>query len=144
MRDDLHRRPWLRTLQEVIAHLPGLVSDRLELLALELHRAGRSVVQITALMLVATLLCTTAWLTLCSGLALVVVTQGVPWPLALLVVLVVNLVLAWAAVWRARHLLNHLGLPATKRHLSFGASQVTPAAAASTTPSLTQSAGGTA
>lgn len=121
MREDLRGQPWLRTFQEVMAALPGLVSDRLELLALELHRAGRSLVQITALVLVASLLCTTAWLTLCSGLALVAVALGLSWPLALLLVLVVNLALAWAAVWRVRQLLTHLGLPATRRHLVFGA-----------------------
>lgn len=104
MRQDLRGPPWVRTLLEMVAALPGLVSDRLQLLALELHRAGRSLVQITALVLVAAILCTTAWLALCSGL---------------------GLALAWAAVWRVRRLLVNLGLPATRCHLVFGAAAAT-------------------
>lgn len=127
MRQDPRDQSWLHTFQELMAALPRLVSDRLELLALELHRAGRSLAQITALVLVATLLCTTAWLTLCSGLALVAVALGLSWPLALMVVLLVNLVLAWAAVWRVRRLLLQLGLPATRRHLMFGMPAQSPA-----------------
>lgn len=48
MSEDLRSQPWVRTLQDLMAVLPGLVSDRLELLALELHRAGRGLVQIMA------------------------------------------------------------------------------------------------
>ena len=101
--------------------LPGLLSDRLELLALELHRAGRSLVQIMALVLATAILVTTAWFVLCGGLSMALVAQGLSWPLALLAVLPVNLVLAWAAMSRVRGLLANLGLPATRRHLVFGA-----------------------
>jgi len=101
--------------------LPGLVSDRLELLALELHRAGQGMVQIMALVLATAVLGTTAWLALCSGLGLALVALGLSWPLALLAVLLVNLALAWVAVSRVRRLLANLGLPATRRHLVFGA-----------------------
>lgn len=101
--------------------LPGLLSDRLELLALELHRAGRSMMQIVALALATAMLGTTAWLALCGGLGLALVALGLSWPLALLAVLLFNLLLAWAAVSRARRLLTKLGLPATRRHLVFGA-----------------------
>ena len=127
MRQDLRGPPWVRTFQDMMAVLPGLVSDRLQLLALELHRAGRSLVQITALVLMAAILCTTAWLALCSGLGLALVAQGWSWPLALLALLLLNLALAWAAVWRVRHLLVNLGLPATRRHLVFGAAATTTA-----------------
>jgi len=104
-----------------VAVLPGLLSDRLELLALELHRAGRSLVQIMALVLATAILVTTAWFVLCGGLSMALVAQGLSWPLALLAVLPVNLVLAWAAMSRVRGLLANLGLPATRRHLVFGA-----------------------
>jgi uncharacterized membrane protein YqjE len=117
-----HRsQPWSRSLQELMAALPALLSDRLELLALELHRAGRSMVQMTALVVATAVLATTAWLALCLGLGLALVDWGLSWPLALLAVLLVNLGLAWMAVSRARRLLGSLGLPATRRHLSFGA-----------------------
>lgn len=121
MSDDHRGQPLLRTLQEAVAVSSELVSDRLELLALELHRAGRSLVQITALVLIAGILCATAWLALCSGLGLILVAQGVSLPSAMLAVIVVNLALTWAAVSRVRRLLANLGLPATRRHLVFGA-----------------------
>ena len=121
MSEDPRSQPWVRTFQELMAVLPGLVSDRLELLALELHRAGRSMVQIMTLVLATAMLGTTAWLALCGGLGLTLVALGSSWPLALLAVLVVNLALAWVAVLRVRRLLADLGLPATRRHLVFGA-----------------------
>jgi len=118
---DPRSQPWVRSLQDLVAVLPGLLSDRLELLALELHRAGRSLVQIMALVLATAILVTTAWFVLCGGLSMALVAQGLSWPLALLAVLPVNLVLAWAAMSRVRGLLANLGLPATRRHLMFGA-----------------------
>jgi len=118
---DPRSQPWVRSLQDLVAVLPGLLSDRLELLALELHRAGRSLVQIMALVLATAILVTTAWFVLCGGLSMALVAQGLSWPLALLAVLPVNLVLAWAAMSRVRGLLANLGLPATRRHLVFGA-----------------------
>ena len=121
MSPDPRSQPWVRSLQDLVAVLPGLLSDRLELLALELHRAGRSLVQIMALVLATAILVTTAWFVLCGGLSMALVAQGLSWPLALLAVLPVNLVLAWAAVSRVRGLLANLGLPATRRHLVFGA-----------------------
>ena len=121
MSPDPRSQPWVRSLQDLVAVLPGLLSDRLELLALELHRAGRSLVQIMALVLATAILVTTAWFVLCGGLSMALVAQGLSWPLALLAVLLVNLVLAWAAVSRVWGLLANLGLPATRRHLVFGA-----------------------
>lgn len=121
MRQDLRSPPWFQSLQDVLAALPGLVSDRLELLALELHRSGRGIVQIVVLMLVVAILGASAWLALCVGIAFAWVALGLPWPGALLAVLLVNLMLAWAALARVRFLLSHLGLPVTRRHLVFGA-----------------------
>ena len=121
MNEDLRGQSWVRTFQDVMAMLPGLVGDRLELLALELQRAGRAIVHVMALVVATAILGTTAWLALCAGLGLMLVTMGLSWPLALLAVLLVNLALAWAAVTRARRLLVNLGLPATRRHLVFGA-----------------------
>lgn len=123
MTDHTGHQAWAAALQDLAAVLPGLVSDRLELLALELHRAGRSLVQILALALAAAMLCSTVWLALCGSAALALVAWGLAWPLALLAVALLNLVLAWAAVAPLRALLANLGLPATRRHLAFGADQ---------------------
>ena len=130
MSEDLRSQTWARSVQALLAALPGLVGDRLELLALELHRAGRSMVKIMALVLATAILGITAWLALCIGLALTLLALGLSWPLALLGVLLVNLALAWAAVAWVRRLLANLGLPATRRHLVFGAGAATTAGVA--------------
>ena len=127
MVQDLRSQPWLQTLQDLLAALPGLVSDRLELLALELHRAGRGIVQIVVLMLTAAILGASAWLAMCVGIALALVALNLSWPAAMLAVLLVNLLLGWAALARVRYLLANLGLPVTRRHLVFGAAAAMPA-----------------
>ena len=112
---------WLPTLRRLVLALPGLFSDRLELLALELHRAGRALARIAALVVLAAILAITAWLALWACLVLVLVASGWSWPLAMLTVLLVNLLLAGAALLWIRGLVAALGLPATRRHLVFGA-----------------------
>lgn len=121
MSQEVRSQPWVQSLQELVAALPGLFTDRLELLALELNRAGRGIVQIVALVLMVAILGVTAWLALCGGIALTLVALGLSWPLAMLAVLLVNLALGWAAVVRIRHLVAAVDLPATRRHLVFGA-----------------------
>ncbi len=106
-------------LRTVLHELPGLLSDRVELLSLELHRAGKALVQIVALVIATAILGVTAWLVLWGGIVTALVALGLQLPLALLVALVLNLVAAWAAVARARRLLPLLRLPATRRHLMF-------------------------
>jgi len=140
--EGLRSQPWARTLQDLVVELPGLVSDRLELLALELHRAGQGMVQIMAFVLATAVLGTTAWLALCSGLALTLVALGLSWSLALLAVLLVNLALAWVAVSRVRRLLANLGLPATRRHLVFGADAADPAGVPLNRQPITSESGG--
>lgn len=127
MSQDLRSQPWLQSLQNLLAALPGLISDRLELLALELHLAGRGIVQIAMLMLTAAILGASAWLALCVGMALAMVALEMPWPAALLSVLLINLLLGWAALARARYLLVNIGLPVTRRHLAFGVAAMLPA-----------------
>lgn len=121
MREHPPGQRWVESIQDLVAALPGLVSDRLELFALELQRAGRGIVQILALVLAAAILGVTAWLALCGSVALALVAVGVSWPVAVLAVLLVNLALVWVALARVRRLLARLDLPATRRHLVFGA-----------------------
>lgn len=107
----------LQTLQGLWRELPGLISDRVDLLTLELQRAGRALMQIVALVVVAAILAVTAWLALWSAVVGLLMALGLHWSLALLVVLVVNLGAAWWAVARMRSLVPDLRLPATRRHL---------------------------
>ena len=99
----------LQAVKGLVKELPALVSDRLELLALELQRARNAMVQIVMLVVAAAILGVAAWL----------VSLGLAWPLSLLAVLALNLIAAWVAIARVRSLVPRLGLPATRRHLSF-------------------------
>jgi hypothetical protein len=102
--------------------LPGLISDRVDLLALELQRAARVLAQIVALLVAAAILAVTAWLVLWAGIAVAMVQLGLHWTLALLLALVLNAWAAWLALVRLRKLLLLLQLPATRRHLTPGQS----------------------
>jgi hypothetical protein len=108
----------LQTLTGVLQELPGLVSDRVRLLALELQRAGLALAQMAALVVAAAILASTAWLALWSGIAVAMVRAGTPWGWALAIVIVVNFSAAALALRRARGLARWLGLPATLRRLT--------------------------
>jgi len=98
--------------------LPGLIGDRVELLSLELQRAGQVLAQIVALIVAAAILAVTAWLALWGGVMLALIGAGLHWAGASLLVLVINLGACWWAVARVRALAPLLQLPATRRHLT--------------------------
>lgn len=112
----------LQNLQSVWRELPGLVSDRVDLLALELQRAGLALMQILALVVAAAILAVTAWLALWGCVVGLLMALQLHWSLALLLVLMVNVGAAWWAVARVRKLVPALRLPATRRHLLPGTS----------------------
>lgn len=114
------QKGWMESLQSIWRELPGLVSDRVDLLSLELQRAGRVLAQIVALLVGAAILGITAWLTLWAGIAVGLVELGLHWSLSLLLVLALNGGVAWLAIGRLRMLLPLLRLPATRRHLTPG------------------------
>lgn len=112
----------LQSLQALLKDLPGLVSDRVELLSLELQRAGRALAQIVALVVAAAILAVTAWLLLWAGIVGVLVAAGLrPWA-ALALALVLNLGACWLALRRLQALVPLLKLPATRRHLTISPS----------------------
>jgi uncharacterized membrane protein YqjE len=116
----------LGTLKGLWQELPGLVSDRVELLSLELHRAGLALVQIAVLVVAAAILGVTAWLVLWGMVVALLVMAGLHWLAALGLALAANLLAAWWAVARARRLLPALKLPATRRHLMVSPSTKPP------------------
>jgi uncharacterized membrane protein YqjE len=118
--EDAHA-PLLQTLRAVLMDLPGLVSDRVRLLALELQRAGLALAQIVALVVAAAILASTAWLSLWAGIAVGLRQAGLSWGWALGIVIVINLGTAAWALRRARKLARWLALPATLRHLTAAA-----------------------
>ena len=102
----------------LFADLPGLLTDRVRLLSLELKRASNALGQMVALGLLAAILAATAWIALWVGLAAALLAVGLAWPWVVLLVLFVNLSAAiWAAL-RVKALAPLLALPATLRRLT--------------------------
>lgn len=114
--------PLLQTLSSLWRELPGLLSDRVELLSLELQRAGAALLQIVVLLVVAAILGVTVWLVLWAGIVAVLLTLGLQLPAALLILLLFNAAVAWLVVRRVRALLPRLRLSATHRHLMLSPS----------------------
>jgi hypothetical protein len=118
--------------QDLLREIPGLISDRVELLSLELGRAGAALGKIAALTVAVAILGITAWATLWTGVVMGLL--GLDWHPALALGLVI-LVNAGAAAWalmKMKDLAGLLRLPATRRHLTLRASAR--AVAASTLP----------
>lgn len=105
--------------QSVLRELPGLLSDRVELFALELGRAGSALARIVAWVVAIAILGVTAWLALWAGVVLALIGLGLHWAVALLPVLLINLAAVVFAVSQVRHLATRLSLPATRRHLTL-------------------------
>lgn len=119
----------LATISSLWRDLPGLFNDRVELLSLEMQRAGIALVQIVMLIVVIAILGVTAWLALWASVIIGLVALGLPVALALLVGLLLNAVAAAVALSRVRGLLPMLKFSATRRHLKFsppGAPQTEP------------------
>lgn len=108
----------LQQLQGLARELPKLVSDRVELLSLELQRAAQSLVQIVVLVVAIAILGVTVWLTLWAALVSVLVHAGLPLLAALLLTIGINGLVIAGAVARVRALLPRLQLPVTRRHLT--------------------------
>jgi uncharacterized membrane protein YqjE len=109
--------PLLKSLQALLHDVPGLFTDRVELLTLELQRAGQALAQIVVLLIVAAVLGVTTWLVLWATLVIALLAAGLGWVGACLLVVVVNLAATALAVARVRRLLPRLRLSATRRHL---------------------------
>jgi hypothetical protein len=102
----------------LLADLPGILTDRVRLLSLELRRATNALGQMVALGLLAAILVATAWLAFWVGLAAAFLALGVAWPWIVLLVLFINLSAAFWCVMRVKRLAPLLALPATLRRLT--------------------------
>jgi len=112
----------LDLVQSLLHEVPGLISDRVELLSLELGRAGAALAKIVALTVAVAILGITAWAALWTGVVMGLLALDWHWALALGVVIVANAgAIAWAA-FQMRRLAGLLKLPATRRHLTMRAS----------------------
>lgn len=118
----------------ILRELPALVGERVELLSLELQRAGAALARLLALAAAAAIFALTAWLALWGVLVGLLLSLGAHWALASAVVLLINAVAAAWALWRARSLASLLGLPATRRHLLLGLREPAPHEEPAATP----------
>ena len=114
----------LQTLQALWLDLPGLVSDRVHLLTLELKRAGGALALMLGLVIGAAVLASTAWIALWVGIAAALLHWGLAWGWVFLIVLVLNLGGALFALLRAKSLAHLLTLPATVRRLTVAPAMV--------------------
>lgn len=136
-RADAGRAPALSLpalLREIVGELPGLVSDRVLLLSLEVRRAGLALAQIVALVVAVGVLAVTAWIALWVGVAAALMASGLGLGWTVASVIGLNLVAAALALQRVRRLAPLLALPATVRRLTLPApppSVEPPASAAS-------------
>lgn len=108
----------LDQIKSLACELPGLVSDRVELLALEVQRAAQALMQMVALVVAIAILGVTVWLAMWVALVNVLMQAGMPLLGALLLAIALNGIAIAVAVARVRRLLPRLGLPATRRHLT--------------------------
>lgn len=99
--------------------LPGLFSDRVHLLALELKRARGALARMVGLLVLAAILGLTAWVTFWVLVVAAAMRYGVPWDGACLFVLAINVFAAWFAIRRTARLAGYLALPATMRQLTL-------------------------
>lgn len=107
----------LQAVSALLAELPGLVTDRIELFKLEVGAAGAALVRIALMVVAAALVGATTWLALWAALAGALMWLGLHWALALLAVAAANAVAAVLALRHARAQLQALQMRATRRHL---------------------------
>lgn len=107
----------LQQIQALARELPGLVSDRVELLSLELQRAAQTLLHVMALIVVSAILGVTVWLALWAALIALLMEAGLALLPALLLTIVANGVVIGGLLLRVRGLLPRVALPATRRHL---------------------------
>jgi Putative Actinobacterial Holin-X, holin superfamily III len=102
---------------DLFGELPMLFSERMQLLSLELQRAGLALGEIVLLIVVAAILTVTAWLVLWGAAAVALFDAGVQLGWVLVILFVPNFLAACLAAMRIRTLSVRLGLPATMRRL---------------------------
>lgn len=131
---------FMQLVLDLLNDLPGIVSDRVQLLTLELKRARRAFGHIVVLAVAAALLALTAWFAFWAGLLMAAMQFPYGWAWMLALILVLNIGGAWFAVARIRRLAAFLALPATLRRLTVAPAPRRPRpasphpAAARTTP----------
>ena len=111
--------PLAQLLKALLEDIPGLLSDRIPLVALELKRARLALVQLVGMLLAAVIMAATAWIAVWGLLVAAAVIYGLPWWCIGVGAILFNLLGGWLALRRARALAEFLALPATFRRLTI-------------------------
>ena len=101
----------------LIRDVRDLVCDHLELAALEARRAGEGFVRIVCAAVVITILWVSAWLALIAGAIVWATSAGVPWPGALAIAALVNVVAGAVLAGWMRKQVGELLFAATLRQI---------------------------
>lgn len=117
-------RSLLDAVSGIWRELPGLFSDRVELLSLELQRAGQALLQIAMLGMALAVLGVTAWLILWSLIITGLTLAGLHWLAVFIGALAAQVLLGLWVVHLVKRLLPLLRLSGTRRHLMFTSSPV--------------------
>ena len=125
--------PLLQQAQMLWRELPGLVGDRVELFALEMRRAGRSLAIIGFLLVAAAMLVVTGWALLWVLIVTLLLQAGLSLTWALSLPLLATGIAAALAVVGIQRQLPNLQMQATRRHLNITPSPP-PAAQPAATP----------
>jgi uncharacterized membrane protein YqjE len=110
----------IESAKSLVRELQSIACDHLQLAALETRQAGMSFVAMVIYGIFAAVLVATAWVALLGGLALWANFHGLPWPTALLAIVVLNLVLAFGFVVAIRRRSSDLLFHASLRQLRAG------------------------
>jgi hypothetical protein len=95
----------------------SLVTDYAELAVLDARRAAVNLAWLLGCVLIVAVLVITAWMGLVAALIVWMFSEGVSWPIAILIAAVLNLVAAGGLYFWMRHLLKDLPFTALLRQL---------------------------
>jgi hypothetical protein len=107
----------------LLAEARSLVADYTELAVLDARRAAIRLAWLLGAVLVAAVLIVTTWMALVAAGVVLLLGAGTPWPLALVVAAVLNLVGAGALGWWMLTLIKEMPFTALLRQLRGDAPQ---------------------
>lgn len=108
----------LASVLDTLAQGRAMVGELLELASLETRLAALSLLEMTAFAIGAALLGFSVWLLLLAAVAGGLIALGLSWPLALLLLAVLNGVGIWFSIRRVRQLSENLRFTATRNVLA--------------------------
>ncbi|MBK8018514.1 MAG: phage holin family protein [Betaproteobacteria bacterium] len=108
--------------QQLLGELPGLVSDRVHLLALELRRAAIALAWLGMLVVASGVLLCTAWLAIWAGIGWLLLQAGASPGGVCLLIVAANLLTTALLAGLAKRLARHVNLSATMRRLTLAPS----------------------